>query len=66
MIRQASLATASQPRSLAIAGDGTVFLAELKGIEAVRSNQKVHELETKYTPSSVAANGNAIAVGGEV
>ncbi|KAH8101147.1 WD40 repeat-like protein [Cristinia sonorae] len=62
---QASTATASQPKSLAIGSDNTVFVAEIKGVEVIVSNQKVHELQTKYTPSSVAAAGKIVAVGGE-
>lgn len=38
----------------------------MKGVEAIRSNQKVHELQTKVTPSSIAAAGSTVAVGGEV
>ncbi|TCD64690.1 WD40 repeat-like protein [Steccherinum ochraceum] len=62
---QASYTTASQPKSLAIAKDNTVFLAEVNGVEAVRSNQKLHDLKTSYTPSSVAATSTLVAVGGE-
>lgn len=58
--------TASQPRAVTVASDSTVFVAEASGVEAVRSNQKVFELKPKFTPSSVAAAGTTIAVGGEV
>lgn len=57
--------TASQPRAVTVASDSTVFVAEASGVEAVRSNQKVFELKPKFTPSSVAAAGTTIAVGGE-
>ena len=58
--------TASQPRSIAAAPDGTVFIAEVDGIEAIRSNQRVFELKPKFTPSAVAVSGTTVAVGGEV
>ncbi|OBZ67657.1 putative WD repeat-containing protein C9G1.05 [Grifola frondosa] len=58
--------TSSQPKALAVAGDSTVFIAELNGVEAIRSNQKVFELQAKFTPSAVAAAGSFVAVGGEV
>jgi WD repeat-containing protein 1 (actin-interacting protein 1) len=62
----ASFSAASQPKSLAVASDGTVFIVEPNGIEAVRSNQKVAELKTKASPSAVAASQNIIAIGMEV
>ncbi|THH29175.1 hypothetical protein EUX98_g5012 [Antrodiella citrinella] len=62
---QASCATASQPKSIAVANDDTVFVAEVKHIEAIRSNQKVHAVETSFTPNSIATAGKIIAVGGE-
>ncbi|KAL6306374.1 WD40 repeat-like protein [Sparassis latifolia] len=61
----ASSPTASQPKSVAVAGDSTVFVAETSSVEAIRSNQKVFELQAKFPPSSVAASGSVIAVGGE-
>ena len=42
-----------------------MFVAEPDVLEAIRSNQKVHELKPKYTPTSVAATGSVVAVGGE-
>ena len=51
---------------MAVGGDSTVFIAEVNGVEAVRSNQKVFELPTKYAPSAIAAVGNVVAIGGEV
>ncbi|KAJ7689439.1 WD40 repeat-like protein [Mycena rosella] len=61
----ASIATAAQPRALAAAADGTVFVAEGAGVEAVRENQKVAHLATKYAPGAVGAHGTLVAVGGE-
>ncbi|KAJ3552698.1 hypothetical protein NM688_g4017 [Phlebia brevispora] len=58
---QASFSTASQPRSIAIAADSTVFVAEINGVEAIRSNQRVFELQPKFTPSAVAASGSVVA-----
>ncbi|CAL1699521.1 unnamed protein product [Somion occarium] len=58
--------TTSQPRSLAASSDNTLFIAETSSIEAVRSNQKVFELSSSgFTPSSIAAAGSVVAVGGE-
>ncbi|KAF8889596.1 WD40 repeat-like protein [Infundibulicybe gibba] len=62
---EASFSTASQPRSVAVAGDSTIFLAEIGGVEAVRSNQKVFSQTPKSTPSAVAAFKSTIAIGGE-
>ncbi|KAF7795659.1 hypothetical protein EIP86_006824 [Pleurotus ostreatoroseus] len=62
---QASFSTASQPKDLAVTADSTVFVAEINSVEAIRSNQRVFELQTKFTPSSVAAFGSVVAVGGE-
>ncbi|KAI0346150.1 WD40 repeat-like protein [Trametopsis cervina] len=62
---QASFSTAAQPKSLAVAADSTVFVAEADRIEAVRSNQRVHELTPKYTPTVVAASGAIVAIGAE-
>jgi len=63
--RPASAATASQPKSISVADDSTVFIAEINGVEAIRDNQKVFELKTSYTPSAVAAGKsiNIIAIG---
>jgi len=63
---QASCPTASQPKSIAVSHDDTVFIAEVKNVEVIRSNQKVHAVETSvYTPSSIATDGKLVAVGGE-
>ncbi|THH00974.1 hypothetical protein EW026_g1639 [Hermanssonia centrifuga] len=62
---QSSFSTASQPKSLAVAGDSTVFVAEVNVVEAIRSNQKVYDFQPKFTPSAVAASGSVVAVGGE-
>jgi len=63
--RPASCATTSQPKSISVAEDGTVFVAEINGVEAIRDNQKVFELKTSYTPSAVAASRsfNIVAIG---
>lgn len=63
--RPASSATASQPKSVSVAADGTVFVAEINGVEAIRDNQKVFELKTSYSPSAVAAGKsiNIVAIG---
>ncbi|KAJ6558029.1 WD40 repeat-like protein [Mycena capillaripes] len=61
----ASIATAAQPKALAAASDGTVFVVEASGIEAIRNNQQVAHLATKYAPSAVGTSGTLVAVGGE-
>jgi hypothetical protein len=53
----------SQPKSVAVTGDDTVFVVEQSGIEAFRSNQKVHEVNTSYTPGAISASGTLVAVG---
>nr|ANC28029.1 WD-repeat protein [Polyporus umbellatus] len=61
----AAFSTAAQPKGLAVGPDITVFVAEQSSVEVVRSNQKVFDLTLKYTPSSIAAAGSLLAVGGE-
>ncbi|KAJ7100107.1 WD40-repeat-containing domain protein [Mycena belliarum] len=61
----ASVATAAQPKAIAAAADGTVFVVEANGVEAIRNNQKVAHLATKYAPSAVGTSGALVAVGGE-
>ncbi|KAJ3840032.1 WD40 repeat-like protein [Lentinula raphanica] len=62
----ASVSLSSQPKSLAAAEDGSVFVAEINNsVEVFRSNQKVFDLPTKYTPSAVAVKGSLVAIGGE-
>ncbi|KIP12112.1 hypothetical protein PHLGIDRAFT_27517 [Phlebiopsis gigantea 11061_1 CR5-6] len=62
---QASCPTATQPKSLAVAGDSTLFVAETDLVEAIRSNQKVYEVKPSFSPSAVAATGSTVAIGGE-
>ncbi|KDQ58569.1 hypothetical protein JAAARDRAFT_34386 [Jaapia argillacea MUCL 33604] len=61
----AAASTSSQPKSVAVAGDGTVFVAEAQNVEAFRSNQKVFETSTKFTPSAIASHGSLVVIGGE-
>lgn len=58
--------TSSQPKALALAEDSTLFVAEVNGVDAIRSNQKLFELKTKYGPNSVAVSKSLVAVGGDV
>lgn len=58
--------TSAQPKSIAVASDSTVFVAEIGTIEAFRSNQKVFSAKPSYSPSAVAAWQTTVAVGGEV
>lgn len=69
--RPATLALGGQPKALASAEDGTLFVvqAEKTGkttVQAVRHNQTVHTLQPTYRAVSVAASGNVVVVGGEV
>ena len=66
MISAASSPLASQPKSIAAAPDGSVFVVEQNVVEVYRSNQKLTELSTPYEVSSVAASEEFIALGGEV
>ncbi|PPQ78614.1 hypothetical protein CVT25_010578 [Psilocybe cyanescens] len=61
----ASASTGAQPKSIAVAGDSTVFIAEIGKVEAFRSNQKVFEQKTSFEPSATAAFGTLVAIGGE-
>ncbi|KAF8068843.1 WD40 repeat-like protein [Lyophyllum atratum] len=55
----------THPKSIAIAGDATVFVAELNCIEGFRSNQRVFEHAPKFVPSAIAASKTMVAIGGE-
>ncbi|KAJ6627956.1 WD40-repeat-containing domain protein [Mycena sp. CBHHK59/15] len=59
----ASVSTAAQPKAIAAAADGTVFVVEASGVEAIRANQKVAHVTTKYTPSAVAPAGRSLLLG---
>ncbi|CAA7264403.1 unnamed protein product [Cyclocybe aegerita] len=61
----ASVPTSSQPKNITVAGDSTVFVAEIGVVEAFRSNQKVFELKPSYQPSAAGALGTLVAIGGE-
>lgn len=64
--RSTSITTAAQPKAIALAGDGTIFIAEINTIEAFRENQRVFHETPKGAPSVVAAYNDLIAIGGEV
>ncbi|PBK89805.1 WD40 repeat-like protein [Armillaria gallica] len=61
----ASLSTASQPKGIAVVEDSSVFVAEVNTVEVIRSNQKVFEITPRSAPTTVAATGKLVAVGGE-
>ncbi|GLB42129.1 putative WD domain, G-beta repeat [Lyophyllum shimeji] len=61
----ASASTASQPKSVAVTGDGTVLVLEINSIEAFRSNQRVFEQTPKFVQSAIAASNSVVAIGGE-
>lgn len=67
VIRPAASATTAQPKSISVAGDGTVFIAEIEHVEAFRSNQKILDQKTSYAPSAIGAlpGGSIIAIGAE-
>lgn len=61
----ASIPSLSQPKSVAVASDETVFVAGITSVEAIRNNQRLFELKPSYAPSVVGAGGLVVAVGGE-
>ncbi|KIJ61836.1 hypothetical protein HYDPIDRAFT_95700 [Hydnomerulius pinastri MD-312] len=66
----ASFGLSAQPKSIAAAADGTVFVVQAdkfgKGsVQAIKNNQALYVLTPSYTPSSVAASGDVVVVGGE-
>ncbi|KAG1760649.1 WD40-repeat-containing domain protein [Suillus occidentalis] len=61
----ASIPSLSQPKSVAVTSDETVFVAGITSIEAIRNNQRLFELKPSYAPSVVGAGGLVVAVGGE-
>lgn len=61
----ASISSLSQPKSVAVTSDETVFVAGVTSVEAIRNNQRVFELKPPYAPSVVGAGGVVVAVGGE-
>lgn len=58
--------TASQPKGVAVSGDGHVFVAEAGHVEALRSGQRVCAVDAGYGAISVAVGTGIVAVGGEV
>ncbi|KAF9051714.1 WD40-repeat-containing domain protein [Panaeolus papilionaceus] len=54
---------AAQPKSVTVAGDSTVFIAEIGKVEAFRSNQRVLEHKSSFEPSAIAAKGSLVAIG---
>lgn len=60
------MATSSQPKNIALAGDSTAFVVEIGSIEGFRDNQRVFDQKPSFTPSAIAASGSVVAVGGEV
>ena len=64
--RSSSVSMASQPKSIAVAGDGTVFIAEINCVEAFRNNQRVLEHKPSFMTSALAIFEGVVALGGEV
>ena len=70
-IRQTTLTLAGQPKALATAADGTLFIVHVEktgrtNVQAVRDNQAIYTLQPTYKAISVAASGSVVVVGGEV
>ncbi|KAH8832504.1 WD40-repeat-containing domain protein [Flagelloscypha sp. PMI_526] len=61
----AMTSTSTQPKGVAVGSDGTSFVVEVSSIEVFKSNQKVTELATKYSPLSVSVSGSTVAIGGD-
>ncbi|KAH9074141.1 WD40 repeat-like protein [Lactarius deliciosus] len=60
--------TASQPKTLAAAKDGTIFVLGVDAVEAVRNHQKVADLRpwgggATTVPTAIAATGSLVAIG---
>ncbi|KAH9003360.1 WD40 repeat-like protein [Lactarius hatsudake] len=59
--------TASQPKTLAAAKDGTIFVLGVDAVEAVRNYQKVADLRPwgggATIPTAIAATGSLVAIG---
>jgi WD40 repeat protein len=58
--------TASQPKTLAAAEDGTIFVVGVDAVEAIRNHQKVADLRPSggaTNPTAIAATGSLVAIG---
>ncbi|KAH9031687.1 WD40 repeat-like protein [Lactarius pseudohatsudake] len=59
--------TASQPKTLATAKDGTILVLGVDAVEAVRNHQKVADLRPwgggATNPTAIAATGSLVAIG---
>ena len=53
-----------QPRGVAAAGNRTV-IATPNGVETFSDGKQTQKIDTSYTPTSISAHGNTIAVGGD-
>ena len=62
----ASSPTSTQPKDISAASDSTVFVVEIRVVEAFRENESVLELKYSYRPSAVAASAFLIDIGREV
>jgi len=62
----ASLSTSGQPKGVAGTSDGTVFVATVSGVEALKGGRKIATSKVATTASAIAAYGDTVAVGGEV
>lgn len=60
-----SLSTSGQPKGIATVEGGLVFIATVSTIEALSGGKKVSALQASYSPQSIAAYGNNVAVGGQ-
>jgi len=58
--------TASQPKTLVVAEDSTVFVVGVDAVEAIRNHQKVADLRPwgdATNPTAIAATGSLVAIG---
>ena len=66
-IRGGASALGKQPKSVASASDGTVFVSELQQIEVYKQCQKITEVKAAYGSNGIDVSvGGLVAVGGDV
>jgi hypothetical protein len=64
--RSSVFSTASQPKTLAVAKDSTIFVVGVDTVEAIRNHQKVADLRPwgdATNPTAIAATGSLVAIG---
>ena len=64
--RSSVFSTASQPKTLAVGEDSTIFVVGVDTVEAIRNHQKVADLRPwgdATNPTAIAATGSLVAIG---